>query len=101
MPITITIASRLSPGRRKQIRPAISVMTPSSALSARPPGSPKIASMISMTAAIIRKIPAKIPSVSSVMSGQTMAMIPVATQIAPSTTKSHQLRPISGTSLTI
>ena len=48
------MASRLSPGRRMQIRPAISAITPRIALIARPPASPVIASMISMTAVIIR-----------------------------------------------
>ena len=35
------------------------------------------------------------------MSGHTMAAMPVARQITPSATKSHQLRPIAGTSVSI
>src|SRR3954447_21621182 len=43
-------------------------------------------------------MPAMMPSASSVMSGHTIAAIPVATQMTPSTTNNHQFFAIAGTS---
>src|SRR3954454_23116720 len=44
-------------------------------------------------------MPKMMPSASSVMSGHTIAAMPVATQMTPSTANIHQLRAICGTSV--
>ena len=41
------------------------------------------------------------PNARSVMSGHTMTAMPAATQMSPVTTNSHQLRAMSGTSLSM